>query len=116
MSKTIHNIHKKSRKHPKKLYPNNAIRDTRLDMSAVGLLMYLLSHKTNYRIKKENVIHEFIKRGNTRNAIETSWRTLETHDYLHPMRVGGKTGVIWIINEIPMSYEDSTPKDLYPLK
>jgi len=75
--------------------------DKDLSTMELGLMLYMLSRSDNFTIKKENVINEFVKRGDTKTGLLIAWKHLIKLGYLDFKRVGKPLGVMWIVNEIP---------------
>lgn len=98
---TIYNRKKKSKDYNKKLIPICIMKDRKLNAQEIGLIVYLLSNADSFVINKENVIKEFIKRGDSRNSIENAWKNLYQLKYLQCNRLGKGKGIQWIVNELP---------------
>lgn len=100
-NKTIYNKVKKSKEHYKVQMPIDIARDKNLGLIEIGIMYYCLASANSFAISKRNVVAEFIKRGNNRNQIEVAWNKLLHLGYIEIVRLGGKLGSNWIINEIP---------------
>lgn len=103
MVKTILIKTKKSKQHPKQLVPLSIIRDKRLTGLDMALILYLLTLPVNWTLKKDNVIREFIGRGETERAMNTAWKHLTKIGYIQHKNLGTYNGIQWYIYEIPTS-------------